>query len=74
MHDALRMGVGDPPRDLDADAHRLAHRERTLPELLRQRPPLVIDALEKRRYKPATLGGKPVEVNYNFKITLKLPD
>ncbi len=34
----------------------------------------VIDALEKRRYKPATLGGRPVEVNYNFKITLKLPD
>ncbi len=34
----------------------------------------VIDALEKRRYKPATLGGRPVEVNYNFKITLRLPD
>jgi periplasmic protein TonB len=34
----------------------------------------VIDALERRRYKPATLGGRPVEVNYNFKITLKLPD
>ena len=34
----------------------------------------VIDALERRRYKPATLGGKPVEVNYNFKITLRLPD
>lgn len=34
----------------------------------------VIDALEKRRYKPATLGGRPVEVNYNFKITLRLPE
>ena len=34
----------------------------------------VIEALERRRYKPATLGGRPVEVNYNFKITLKLPD
>jgi protein TonB len=34
----------------------------------------VIDALERRRYKPATLGGKAVEVNYNFKITLRLPD
>jgi len=34
----------------------------------------VVDALEKRRYKPATLGGRPVEVNYNFKITLKLPE
>ena len=34
----------------------------------------VIDALERRRYKPATLGGRAVEVNYNFKITLRLPD
>jgi protein TonB len=34
----------------------------------------VIDALEKRRYKPATLGGRAVEVNYNFKITLRLPE
>jgi len=34
----------------------------------------VIDALEKRRYKPATLGGRPVEVNYKFRITLRLPD
>jgi protein TonB len=32
----------------------------------------VIDALERRRYKPATLGGRPVEVNYVFKVTLKL--
>ncbi len=34
----------------------------------------VVDALEKRRYKPATLGGRAVEVNYNFKITLRLPE
>ncbi len=34
----------------------------------------VIEALERRRYKPATLGGRAVEVNYNFRITLKLPD
>lgn len=34
----------------------------------------VIEALEKRRYKPATLGGRPVEVNYNFRITLRLPE
>jgi protein TonB len=34
----------------------------------------VIDALERRRYKPATLGGRAVEVNYNFKITLRLPE
>ena len=32
----------------------------------------VIEALERRRYKPATLGGRPVEVNYVFKITMKL--
>ncbi len=32
----------------------------------------VIDALERRRYRPATLGGRPVEVNYDFKITLRL--
>jgi len=34
----------------------------------------VIEALERRRYKPAMLGGRAVEVNYNFKITLRLPD
>jgi protein TonB len=34
----------------------------------------VIDALERRRYKPAALGGRPVEVNYTFRITLRLPD
>lgn len=34
----------------------------------------VIDALERRRYSPATLGGRPVEVDYVFRITLRLPD
>jgi protein TonB len=34
----------------------------------------VVEALERRRYKPATLGGLPIEVNYNFKITMRLPD
>lgn len=34
----------------------------------------VIDALERRRYKPAALGGRPVEVDYTFRITLRLPD
>jgi protein TonB len=34
----------------------------------------VIEALERRRYKPATLGGRAVEVNYNFKLTLRLPE
>lgn len=34
----------------------------------------VIEALEKRRYSPATQGGRPLEVDYTFRITLKLPD
>jgi serine/threonine protein kinase len=33
----------------------------------------VIEALERRRYKPASLHGKPTEVYYTFRITLKLP-
>jgi protein TonB len=33
----------------------------------------VIDNLERRRYKPATLGGKPLDVQYTFTIRLKLP-
>ena len=33
----------------------------------------VVDALEHRRYRPATVGGRPVEVNYTFRITLRLP-
>ena len=32
----------------------------------------VIDALERRTYRPATLAGRPVEVRYDFKITLRL--
>lgn len=34
----------------------------------------VIDALEKRKYAPALLGGKPVEVDYTFVLNLKLPE
>ncbi len=33
----------------------------------------VVDNLERRRYKPATLGGKPLDVDYTFTIRLKLP-
>lgn len=33
----------------------------------------VIEALQRRRYKPATLRGRPVEVNYTFRIKLALP-
>ena len=33
----------------------------------------VVDALQRRRYKPATLQGRAVEVYYTFRITLKLP-
>ncbi len=33
----------------------------------------VIEALERRRYTPATLKGKPLEVDYTFKIRLNLP-
>jgi protein TonB len=33
----------------------------------------VVDALERRRYRPATLGGRPVDVDYLFRITLRLP-
>jgi protein TonB len=31
-----------------------------------------VEALEQRRYRPATLAGRPVEVSYDFKITLRL--
>jgi protein TonB len=34
----------------------------------------VVDALEKRRYTPALLDGKPVEVDYVFKIKMTLPE
>jgi periplasmic protein TonB len=33
----------------------------------------VVEALERRRYRPALLYGKPVEVEYTFKIRLALP-
>jgi protein TonB len=33
----------------------------------------VIDNLERRRYKPATLAGRPLDVQYTFTIRLKLP-
>jgi protein TonB len=33
----------------------------------------VIEALEHRRYKPALLQGRPIEVDYTFKIRLNLP-
>lgn len=33
----------------------------------------VVDALKKRRYRPALLQGKPVEVEFLFKIKLQLP-
>ena len=34
----------------------------------------VIDALEKRKYSPALLGGRPVEVDYTFVLNLRLPE
>ncbi len=34
----------------------------------------VIDALERRRYAPVTMGGKPIEVDYTFRVKLVLPD
>ena len=33
----------------------------------------IVQALERRRYRPATLGGKPVEVKYVFRINLRMP-
>ncbi len=33
----------------------------------------VVDTLKKSRYKPAVWQGKPVEVEYNFRIKLVLP-
>jgi protein TonB len=33
----------------------------------------VIEALERRRYTPALMGGKPVAVDYTFRIKLTLP-
>jgi TonB family protein len=34
----------------------------------------IIRALEQRRYKPATVGGRPVAVFFHFKVTMRLPD
>jgi protein TonB len=33
----------------------------------------VVSSLEQRRYKPATLAGKPLDVAYTFKLRFKLP-
>ncbi len=33
----------------------------------------VIQALERRRYTPALIDGRPVEVEYLFRLQLKLP-
>ncbi|OFX26158.1 MAG: hypothetical protein A2V77_11135 [Anaeromyxobacter sp. RBG_16_69_14] len=33
----------------------------------------VVENLEHRRYKPATLGGKSLDVQYTFTIRLKIP-
>jgi protein TonB len=33
----------------------------------------VVSNLEHRRYKPATMGGKALDVQYVFTIRLKLP-
>jgi protein TonB len=33
----------------------------------------VVEALERRRYRPATRNGQPVEVGYLFRLQLKLP-
>jgi hypothetical protein len=32
-----------------------------------------VQALERRRYRPATLKGEPVEVTYQFRLNLRLP-
>jgi protein TonB len=34
----------------------------------------VLDALERRTYSPALFEGKPIEVQYTFRIQLKLPE
>jgi hypothetical protein len=33
----------------------------------------VVSALEQRRYAPATLGGRAVDVRYTFKVRLEFP-
>ena len=32
-----------------------------------------VEALEQRRYEPHVSNGKPAEVDYTFKIILRLP-
>jgi protein TonB len=33
----------------------------------------VVENLERRRYRPARLGGRPLDVAYTFTIRLKIP-
>jgi len=33
----------------------------------------VVEPLERRRYSPALLAGRPVEVEYLFRVELRLP-
>jgi protein TonB len=33
----------------------------------------VVEALERRRYRPAVLAGSPVDVDYVFRISMRLP-
>ena len=33
----------------------------------------IVSALEQRRYRPATLGGNPLDVRYTFTVRLNLP-
>lgn len=49
---------------------RSCHVVRSLPFMDRA----VIEALERRLYEPATLGGRPVEVYYRFRIPLRLTE
>jgi protein TonB len=34
----------------------------------------VVAALSQRRYEPVKAGGRPVEVEYTFKIPFRLPE
>lgn len=33
----------------------------------------IVEALQRRRYRPATLDGRPIEVKYVFRVNLRLP-
>jgi hypothetical protein len=37
------------------------------------RPYLVLSALQRRSYEPTMLEGEPVNAEYTFRITMKLP-